>query len=107
MLKPYDNYDYLQDAWRETVRKVRLQEKERAMNNMLDEYMEKKEMNYQRIIDAEPFTEVSVSTPYGTYTVSVPEADHPISEFMNDLVIPVLLAMGYSEVLVDKYRYDS
>lgn len=60
-------------------------------------------MDHQRITETEPFTRLEIANPYGTVAIEIPETDQTLSVFIQDFIRPALLAMGYSEVLVDQY----
>ena len=48
-------------------------------------------------------SKITYENEYGTYSIEIPDGNLTISQMMEDLVIPVLLAAGYSKEVIDDY----
>lgn len=48
-------------------------------------------------------TKITLKNEYGEYSVSANRSDLAIDEAFEILIIPVLLASGYSKELIDEY----
>jgi len=51
-------------------------------------------------------TTMTVETPYGKYTIQVNSSDHTIDAFIDDIVKPMLIAIGYHHKCVDEALYN-
>lgn len=48
-------------------------------------------------------TSLSITNEHGTYTTSIPETGIPLSDFIDKILIPTLLAAGYSDKTINEH----
>ena len=48
-------------------------------------------------------TKITLKNEYGVYSIEVKKEDMNIDEMFSDLIVPVLVASGYSQETVDRY----
>lgn len=49
------------------------------------------------------YTEFKVKNEKGTFTIKVPVVEMDMSQVMEELVVPILKAMGYADQSIDKW----
>lgn len=68
------------------------------MDSMSDQNVDQLEPGNQQDRQARQIgTVITIENQYGRYQVAVKRGDLSITDIMNDCVIPVLIAAGYSE----------
>jgi hypothetical protein len=50
-------------------------------------------------------TSITLQNEYGTYQIMVPKNLEHIGEYVDDLIVPVLLAAGFHQKLIDEYLF--
>ncbi|HET7675659.1 MAG TPA: hypothetical protein VFL54_09080 [Gammaproteobacteria bacterium] len=57
--------------------------------------------NDQERVERQPETVITLENQYGRYQVAVKRVDLSLTDTMNDLVIPLLMASGYSSETIE------